>query len=78
MTGVIGTALRGHLESDYSLRALSRRDLANLVRCCIDAPAELTYEISYALSDNRWSSRDIEHARRLVGYHPLYHAEDYH
>ena len=55
----------------------SRRDLASLVRCCIDAPDELSYEIFYALSDNRWGFRDLEHAQRLVGFHPQDHAEDY-
>ena len=55
----------------------SRRDLTQLVRCCIEAPADINYEIFYALSDNRWGFRDIERARRLVGYQPLDRAEDH-
>ena len=55
----------------------SRRDLAGLVRCCIEAPDELRFEIFYALSDNRWGFRDIERARELIGYQPQDRAEDH-
>lgn len=56
---------------------LSQRDVTEMVRCCLDAPDSLVYEIVDAVSNNRWRWRDIEHARKVVGYVPQDSAEDH-
>jgi len=55
----------------------SQRDIAQMVERCIVAPASLRYDIFYAVSDNQWSYRDVEHARQQVGYEPRDAAEDH-
>lgn len=55
----------------------SQRDIAQMVERCIEAPGDLKFDIFYAVSNNRWSYRDVEHARRIIGYVPLDSAEDY-
>ena len=55
----------------------SKADIAQIVECCLDAPADLKYDIFYALSNNRWGFRDLEHAREVIGYVPTGAAEDY-
>lgn len=55
----------------------SKADIAQIVERCLDAPADLKYDIFYALSDNRWGFRDLEHAREVIGYVPASAAEDY-
>ena len=61
-------------------RALERRDqsvycsqenVAVLVERCVTAPAEVRFDVFYAVSDNRLSYRDTEHARRVLGHEPL-------
>ncbi len=49
----------------------SQRDIAELVKCCIDADAELKFDIFYGMSDNRWRWVDIESAQKNVGYSAL-------
>ena len=56
---------------------VTRRDIAQMVARCIEAPEDLMYDIFYAVSNNKWSYRDIEHARQVVGYIPQDSAEDY-
>jgi nucleoside-diphosphate-sugar epimerase len=55
----------------------SQRDIAQMIERCIDAPDSLRFDIFYALSDNRWGYRDVEHARQVVGFVPKDKAEDY-
>jgi nucleoside-diphosphate-sugar epimerase len=55
----------------------SQRDIAQMVERCIEAPASLRYDIFYAVSNNQWSYRDVEHARQQVGYVPQDAAEDH-
>ena len=55
----------------------SQQDIAQMVERCVDAPGYLKFDIFYAVSDNRWGYRDIEHARRIVGYVPQDSAEDH-
>ena len=55
----------------------SKVDIARIVECCLDAPVNLKYDIFYALSNNRWGYRDLEHAREVIGYVPASAAEDY-
>jgi nucleoside-diphosphate-sugar epimerase len=54
----------------------SQRDIAELFRCCVEAPAELRFDIFYGMSDNRRLWVDIEKARERVGYAPRDQAEN--
>ena len=56
---------------------LSHRDVADILHRCIEAPADLLYDIFFAVSNNKWNYRDIEHARRVLGYVPQDSAENY-
>lgn len=53
----------------------SQRDISQMVEKCIEAPPELRFDIFYALSRNKWSYRDISHARDVVGFEPEDEAE---
>jgi uronate dehydrogenase/NAD+ dependent glucose-6-phosphate dehydrogenase len=48
-----------------------------MVERCIEAPAELKYDIFYAVSRNKWGYRDISHAREVVGFEPADEAESH-
>jgi uronate dehydrogenase len=54
---------------------LTHADMASLVRCCIEAPPELTFGVFYGVSANRWRIWDIDDARDAVGYEPKDDAE---
>ena len=54
---------------------LSHRDLAHLVDRCLTA--DISFEIFYGVSNNRWRFWDIEHARERIGYDPQDRAEDH-
>jgi uronate dehydrogenase len=54
---------------------LTHHDMADLVRCCIEAPPELTFGVFYGVSANRWRIWDIDDARRAIGYQPRDDAE---
>lgn len=55
----------------------SQRDVVRLLELCIAAPPAVMFDVFYAVSDNRWGYRDLEHARAVVGFTPLDRAEDY-
>ena len=55
---------------------LSHRDVVDILRRCIEAPAHLKYDIFFATSNNRWGYRDLEHPRQVLGYLPQDSAED--
>jgi len=55
----------------------SQRDVVRMLELCIAAPPTLTFDIFYAVSDNRWGYRDLEHARAVLGFEPRDRAEDY-
>jgi uronate dehydrogenase len=54
---------------------LTHADMVSLVRCCIEAPPELTYGVFYGVSANRWRIWDIDDARRALSYEPRDDAE---
>jgi len=56
---------------------LSQRDVVQILERAIEAPAALRHGIFFAASDNRWSYRDLEHARRVLGFVPQDRAEDH-
>lgn len=49
---------------------LSHRDCAEVLRKCIDAPADLVYDVFFAASANKWGYRDLEHPREVLGWEP--------
>ena len=54
---------------------LSHRDAAQIVWRCVEASADVRYDIVYGVSDNRTRFRDLEHTTKLVGYVPQDGAE---
>jgi nucleoside-diphosphate-sugar epimerase len=55
----------------------SQADIAQMVERCIEAPPSLRFDIFYALSNNRWGYRDLEHARDVLGFVPEDAAEEH-
>jgi len=55
----------------------SQRDVCRMLRLCIDAPDSLRFDVFFAQSRNRWSYRDLEHPRAVLGFEPEDAAEDY-
>lgn len=55
----------------------SQRDIAQMIDRCIQAPLTLRYDIFFVTSNNRWSYRDLGHAKHVLGYVPEDSAEDY-
>jgi nucleoside-diphosphate-sugar epimerase len=55
----------------------SLRDVAQMIERSITAPASVRFDVFYVVSDNKWSYRDLDHARAVVGYSPQDRAEDY-
>lgn len=53
----------------------SLRDAAQMIDRCLMAPASLRFDIFYAVSNNRWRFRDIEHAYQTIGFSPQDSAE---
>jgi uronate dehydrogenase len=56
---------------------LTYRDLAQLVRRCLEAPPDLGFAIFYGVSRNTWRIWDIEDAASAIGYEPLDDAESF-
>jgi nucleoside-diphosphate-sugar epimerase len=54
----------------------SQRDIAQMVERSILAPAEVGYDVFYALSNGKWNWVDIDHARVVLGYTPQNSAEE--
>jgi nucleoside-diphosphate-sugar epimerase len=55
----------------------SQRDIAQLVKKCVDAPDSLRFDIFYGLSNNCYGWVDIEHAKQVLGFDPVDSAEDF-
>jgi nucleoside-diphosphate-sugar epimerase len=55
----------------------SQRDVVSMLLACIEAPPSLRFDVFYAVSDNRWSYRDVGHARAVLGWVPRDRAEDF-
>ncbi|HKS79254.1 MAG TPA: NAD(P)-dependent oxidoreductase [Gaiellaceae bacterium] len=56
---------------------LTHRDLAQLVRRCLEAPLDLGFAVFYGVSRNTWRIWDIEDAAATIGYEPLDDAESF-
>jgi nucleoside-diphosphate-sugar epimerase len=48
----------------------SHRDIAGILAACVDAPLDLRFDIFFATSRNRRGYRDLEHARKVLGWTP--------
>jgi nucleoside-diphosphate-sugar epimerase len=55
----------------------SHRDAAQMVQRCIDAPHSVGFDIFFCTSDNKYSYRDLTHARDVLGYVPQDRAEEW-
>jgi nucleoside-diphosphate-sugar epimerase len=55
----------------------SRRDIAQAIERALAAPDTLRFDVFFITSENKWSYRDIEHARAVLGYVPEDRAEDH-
>ena len=55
----------------------SQRDIAQMIGRAIDAPDSVRFDVFFVVSDNRWSYRDIDHGRAVLGYEPRDRAEDH-
>lgn len=62
---------------EYSIY-LSNDDVCQILRQCINAPADLKYDVFLATSNNRWSYRDLTHAHEILGYRPQDSADHFH
>jgi nucleoside-diphosphate-sugar epimerase len=56
---------------------LTHRDLAQLVRRCLEAPLDLRFAVFYGVSQNTWRIWDIDDAASAIGYQPLDDSESF-
>jgi nucleoside-diphosphate-sugar epimerase len=54
----------------------SQRDVVRMIVAGIEAPAAVRFDTFFVVSNNRWSYRDVEHARAVIGWTPLDSADD--
>ena len=47
-----------------------------MLRLCIDAPDTIRCETAFAVSNNKWNYRDLNHAEKILGYKPENSADD--
>ena len=64
------------LPRQYSVY-LSHRDVNHIRHKCIEASDELKYDTSFTTSDDKWSYRDIQHPREVLGFEPQDSAESF-
>ena len=55
----------------------SQQDIAQMIERCIEAPEQIRFDLFFAVSDNRWSYRDTDHAKEVVGFDPQDSADSY-
>jgi hypothetical protein len=55
----------------------SHRDIVQMIDRAVHAPDDLRFAVVFACSDNPTSYRDIDHARRVLGYVPQDSAADH-
>jgi dTDP-4-dehydrorhamnose reductase len=75
----IGRVLEGDRPAslrDFSVWC-SQRDVVGMILRCLEAPASVGFDVFFATSDNRWSYRDLDHPRKVLGWTPLDRAEDH-
>jgi dTDP-4-dehydrorhamnose reductase len=55
----------------------SQRVVARMLELCVLAPDAVRCDLFFVMSDNRWSYRDLDHPRAVLGYEPRDRAEDH-
>lgn len=55
----------------------SQRDIVQAIGRAVEAPDDLRYDIFFVTSRNKWSYRDLQHTREVLGYEPQDAAEDH-
>ncbi|MBN19558.1 MAG: hypothetical protein CL758_08815 [Chloroflexi bacterium] len=56
---------------------LSHNDVTDALHKCIEAPKDLKYDVLFALSNNKWSYRDLNHTKEAIGFEPSDSADNY-
>lgn len=74
--GAVNESDRPLREREFSVWC-SQRDAVQAVERAVEAPPDVRYAVVHVVSDNRFGYRDLEHARRVLGYVPLDRAEDH-
>ena len=74
--GAVNASDRPTSTREYSVWC-SQRDIAQMIRRCIDAPETLKFATFYAVSDNKWSYRSLDNARAELGFEPQDQAEQH-
>jgi nucleoside-diphosphate-sugar epimerase len=74
--GAVNAEDRPRHARDFSVWC-SQRDIVQMIDRCIEAPDSLRFDIFYALSNNRWGYRDLEHSRQVLGFVPQDAAEEH-
>jgi len=49
----------------------SQRDIVRMLEACVEAPASVRFDIFYVVSNLAHGYRDVEHAKRVLGWSPL-------
>ena len=49
----------------------SQRDIVRMIEACVEAPDSLRFDVFYVVSSLRHGYRDVEHARRVLGWTPM-------
>src|SRR5216110_3562216 len=72
----------GHVTAEDRPRAprdfsvwCSQRDIVRMLELCLAAPDSVRFDVFFAVSNNTWGYRDLDHARRVLGFEPLDAAE---
>jgi uronate dehydrogenase len=75
----IGTLNRAGRPSEprHFATLITHPDMVQLVRRCIDAPADVRFGVFYGVSNNTWRIWDIDDARDTIGYEPCDDAEQW-
>ena len=55
---------------------LGHRDICQMLTLCINASESIKYDVFFAVSDNKWNYRDLEHPRDILGYKPQDSADE--
>ena len=48
----------------------SQRDIVRMIEACVEAPASLRFDIFYVVSNLAHGYRDLEHAKKVLGWTP--------
>ena len=74
--GAVNAEDRPNQDRQFSVYC-SQDNIAGMVEACVQAPDSVKFDIFYVVSNNKWSYRDMEHAREVLGYQLQGRAEDY-